>query len=297
LSAGGFGGPHLSRSARLVRQHPAELVVVGFQLEGSGFHAQNGYIQQEAPGDLSVLDFTVPFEAGLSASAYAGSIVIPAADLGLPSDVIRRAARRITSSPVSRLVRDHLVRLSRDADGITDPGAAAMVGTATTELVRALIASAGRDDLSSDGEWHRTLETRLAAYIDQHLKDRDLCAEELARVHHISVRQLFKLWARRDVSLSQWIIQQRLEGAHADIAAVGNSRMTVATVAHRWGFTDTTHFSRRFREAYSMSPREWRQISWPAPPARDRSALPAGASRTQQAREPAPSARFLSQTA
>jgi AraC-like DNA-binding protein len=264
LRAGGFGGAHLNRSARLVRQHPAGLVIVSFQLRGSGFHAQNGYTREEAPGDLSVLDFAVPFEAGLSASACAGSVVIPAADLALPADVIRRAARGMASSPVYRLVQDHLARLSQDADGIADADAAAMVGRATTELVRALIVSAGRHDLSGDGEWHRTLETRLATYIDQHLKDRDLCAGELARVHHISVRQLFKLWARRDVSLSQWIIQQRLERAHADIAAVGNSRMTVATVAHRWGFTDTTHFSRRFRAAYSMSPREWRRLSWPA---------------------------------
>ena len=35
--------------------------------------------------------------------------------------------------------------------------------------------------------------------------------------------------------------------------------MTITAVAHKWGFTDTTLFSRRFREAYGMSPREWRQ--------------------------------------
>jgi AraC-like DNA-binding protein len=33
---------------------------------------------------------------------------------------------------------------------------------------------------------------------------------------------------------------------------------TVAAIARRWGFADPTHFSRVFRAAYGMSPREWR---------------------------------------
>ncbi|HEX6452329.1 MAG TPA: AraC family transcriptional regulator [Trebonia sp.] len=32
----------------------------------------------------------------------------------------------------------------------------------------------------------------------------------------------------------------------------------MAAIARRWGFADSTHFSRRFRQAYGMSPREWR---------------------------------------
>lgn len=133
-----------------------------------------------------------------------------------------------------------------------------MVGKATTELARALVASAGQDELGANDTWHETLDTRLTTYLEHHLTDPDLCAEELARVHHISVRQLYKLWSRGE-SPSQWIIHERLEGASRDLSAPSNKRMTIAAVAHRWGFADTTHFSRRFREAYSMSPREWRQ--------------------------------------
>jgi AraC-like DNA-binding protein len=36
--------------------------------------------------------------------------------------------------------------------------------------------------------------------------------------------------------------------------------MTIAAVARRWGFADATHFARRFRDAYGLSPREWRQL-------------------------------------
>jgi AraC-like DNA-binding protein len=265
ICSGGFGGLHLGSTQRLAWHHGAELVTVGVQSQGSSFRAQNGHTQHTPPGDLAVLEYTVPFEAGVSDSPVRGIIVIPAADLGLPSDVIRRAARMLPSSPVHSLLREHLARLSRDADKITRLGGAAMVGRATIELVRALVSSAGRDPGGGD-TWDQTLETRLITYIEQHLKDPDLRAEELARVHGISVRQLYKLWASRETSLSRLIIHKRLEGARADLGAVENGHPTIEAVARRWGFINTTHFSRRFREVYSMSPREWQQ----APQKRER---------------------------
>jgi AraC-like DNA-binding protein len=198
--------------------------------------------------------------ADVSDASIRAIIVIPVADLSLPSDVIRRATRMLPRSPVYGLLQEHVARLFRDADTITQPGAAAMVGRATIELVRALVSSAGRDPSGSD-TWDQTLETRLVTYIEQHLKDPDLRAEELARVHGISVRQLYKLWSSHETSLSQWIIRQRLEGARGDLSAGDNGHASIAAVARRWGFTNATHFSRRFREVYSISPREWQQVS------------------------------------
>jgi AraC-like DNA-binding protein len=199
------------------------------------------------------------FGADVGGASIRAIIVIPVADLSLPSDVIRRATRTLPSSPVYDLLRQHVARLFRDADKITQPGTAAMVGRATIELVRALVSSAGRDPGGGD-TWDQTLETRLVAYIEQHLKDSDLRAEELARVHGISVRQLYKLWSSHETSLSQWIIRQRLEGARADLSAGDNGHATIAVVAHRWGFVNATHFSRRFREVYGISPREWQRV-------------------------------------
>jgi AraC-like DNA-binding protein len=187
-------------------------------LQGSGFHAQNGFTRHESPGDLSVLDFTLPWQTGLSQSAVAGTVIFQAEDLGLPVDIVRRAAPLLPGSPVYGLLQDHLARLSQDADGITDPRHAAMVGKATTELARALVASAGQDELGANDTWHETLDTRLTTYLEHHLTDADLCAEALARVHHISVRQLYKLWSRGE-SPSQWIIHERLEGASRDLSA------------------------------------------------------------------------------
>ncbi|MDX2681609.1 AraC family transcriptional regulator [Streptomyces sp. NY05-11A] len=41
----------------------------------------------------------------------------------------------------------------------------------------------------------------------------------------------------------------------------GRGSRTIAAVAGRWGFLSAAHFSRVFRSAYGLSPREWRDIA------------------------------------
>ncbi|WP_442819328.1 AraC family transcriptional regulator [Streptomyces sp. NBC_01236] len=61
------------------------------------------------------------------------------------------------------------------------------------------------------------------------------------------------------MSLEQTIIEQWLEGARSTLASpVGRTR-TIGSVARAWGFTDASHFTRRFKEAYGVTPKEWRR--------------------------------------
>jgi AraC-like DNA-binding protein len=139
----------------------------------------------------------------------------------------------------------------------------AMLRVATIELVRALITTAAQDELGQR-VLHDTLYLRVSKYVDAHLTDPDLNAESIALAHNVSVRTLYNAWsAANQVPLSQWIIAARLEGARAQLSG-GTSAMTIAAIARRWGFSDATHFARRFRSAYGLSPREWRQLHLPS---------------------------------
>ena len=80
------------------------------------------------------------------------------------------------------------------------------------------------------------------------------------------MRWLYDNWSDNDLSVAQWIIRERLEVARRELA--GPRTQPIATVARQCGFTDPTHFSRRFREAYGMSPREWRRLNHDGPIAR-----------------------------
>ena len=182
---------------------------------------------------------------------------VPEDQLGLPADVVRAAGTRLRESPLYELVHDHLVRVVELGDAMSgDPGAAAL-GTATTELVRALLVSAAARPLPEFRE--PTLATRVLAYTRQHATDPGLTPAAIADAHNVSVRQLYKACAGAGVRLEQWLIEQRLEAARAELVAPSGRRRSIAATARACGFADPSHFTRRFRAAYGMTPREWQR--------------------------------------
>jgi AraC-like DNA-binding protein len=88
-----------------------------------------------------------------------------------------------------------------------------------------------------------------------HLGDRDLTPARIAAAHHISVRRLYSVLSSAGIGLGDWIRARRLEQCRAELAG-GAPHLTVAGVARRWGFVNAAHFSRVFREAYGVAPRD-----------------------------------------
>ncbi|MBB6438880.1 helix-turn-helix domain-containing protein [Streptomyces candidus] len=102
--------------------------------------------------------------------------------------------------------------------------------------------------------------SRIHGYIEEHLMDPDLSPESIARAHHISVRYLHKLFQNDGDTVSQWVRRRRLEFCRFELSR-SHRRTTMAAVAHRWGFSSPSHFSRTFRGAYGMSPSEWQALA------------------------------------
>jgi AraC-like DNA-binding protein len=206
-------------------------------------------------------DLSAEYEYAWSGNGAARAFHVPLEHLGVPLDVVRRAASRLAASPLYDLVRDHLARVAANADRFSaDPGAAAL-GVATTELIRALLTSAAGDQRDIDPAPEESLPTRILAYVGQHLTDPDLRPSTVAVAHSISVRQLYNVCAEAGLSLEQEIIARRLEAARAELARPASLHRPIAVVARRWGFADPTHFGRRFRGAYGTTPSDWRRSS------------------------------------
>ncbi|MET9700403.1 helix-turn-helix domain-containing protein [Streptomyces sp. NPDC006529] len=128
-------------------------------------------------------------------------------------------------------------------------------------LVMELLEADTTDGAAGDasGAGHEML-ARIHGYIEEHLMDPDLSPESIARAHHISVRYLQKLFQNDGSTVSQWVRQRRLEFCRIELGRT-HRRTTMAAVAHRWGFSSPSHFSRTFRGAYGMSPSEWQTLA------------------------------------
>ncbi|QVI23950.1 helix-turn-helix domain-containing protein [Nocardia tengchongensis] len=254
-----FGtGMRVLRDAKQLRVAAPERVGVGVHLTGSSTWSHCGADQILAAGELSLTDGTSTSD--LTSPGFNGLkvVIFDYDQLALPIETVRRAAPRLKSSPLYDLVSAHITALGEAGD--IEPGPAQiMLKSATTQLIRALITTAAADPRRHEA-LHDSLYLRIAAYVEQHLGDPGLNPDHIARAHNISVRHLYNIWSARGTTLSQWIINARLEGAYADLARLGRTT-SIAAVAGRWGFASPAHFARRFRDAYGMSPRDWQRAN------------------------------------
>ncbi|MFF4384997.1 helix-turn-helix transcriptional regulator [Kitasatospora sp. NPDC001547] len=82
--------------------------------------------------------------------------------------------------------------------------------------------------------------------------------QTIADAHHISLRRLQQLLAEDDMSPAAWIRRRRLERCRLDLANPRLNARPIQAIAERWGFSDPAHFSRLFRAAYGIPPRDYR---------------------------------------
>lgn len=251
-------GHHLTRTDRHLRGGAPERISVALQLDGDGRLTHRGRTATCHPGRLQLVDLTSPFDFVTGPDSSAIAFYVDSSALGLSVDVVRRAAPLLDGGPLHDLAHRHLVHVRQIADEVDGTRSAAMLGTATVELVRALIASAAGPGRERPGPTD-ALFTRVTAYMRSHLVEADLDPARIAAAHHISVRYLHLLFAQRQLGVREWIVRERLEGARRHLVTDPPRNSSIAAIGRRWGFCDPGHFARRFRQAYGVSPREWRR--------------------------------------
>jgi AraC-like DNA-binding protein len=253
-------GIRLNRTPEHVRASGADVVALAIQTHGQGRFVQGDVARVVRPSDLVLVDLTRPYEFAWVGNGSCTSFQVDLADIGLSVETVRRASGTLAANPaLYRLLVDHLSRLRTDIDTISrSAGAAEHVGGATVQLARALISAAADDP--SEAKTSATLSMQIMSWLRQHLTQTDLTPARVAAMHEISVRQLYNIWPEDQPPVGAWIIQERLAMAHAELARCG-PKGSVTTIAHRWGFNDGAHFSRRFRATYGISPRSWRDAN------------------------------------
>ena len=132
-------------------------------------------------------------------------------------------------------------------------------------LSELLISSVLSDEASSPGpsasNRRIALFHRLCQTVEAELGDPDLNVQKIAKLQGISTRTLQKLFSLAGRRFSQYIRMRRLERCRGDLASPLYMHLSISEICFRWGFNDAAHFSRTFRQAYDMSPREWRNAN------------------------------------
>jgi len=248
----------LARSRWHLALEGPPLVALAVQTAATADFEQCGQQYTVRPGELMLNDITAAYDYGWEGDGGSCAFQVSHEVLGLPVEVTRAAARRLPASPVYDLTRAHLAYLDQHRGELEDDPGGRHLGRATLELMRALIVSAAG---VATVPYDSTAELRESAiaYIDLHRANPALTPAAIAAAHHVSVRLLYKAFARGGLSVEQTIVGLRLEAARRELARPASTSLTVGAIARRCGFTNPSHFGRRFRQRYGVTPKQWQQ--------------------------------------
>jgi len=98
---------------------------------------------------------------------------------------------------------------------------------------------------------------RIQRYILSQLQNAELSVQKIADDNGISVRYVHSLFRALGCTVSQWIMERRLERCQDALGARRDGRGVVKDVAFQWGFNDTAHFSRVFKKRFGQTPIEY----------------------------------------
>ncbi|WP_410876964.1 helix-turn-helix domain-containing protein [Nocardia sp. A7] len=257
-----MSGIRLIRTSKQVRANPSPMLAIAVHRRGTARYEQDGLQRELAAGELHLMDLNAPYDFRWAGDGGSTCLHVPLDQLALPVERIRRAARHLHRSPYYRLVAGHITEMTEQADALSCHPTARLTGSASIDLIRGLLLSTTEPD-RHDGAVipSEIMLAEIRAYVRRHLADPELDAARIARALNISVRYLYKICAAADYRLARSIIGERLDRIRDDLASPELRHVSIAAIAFRWGFRDASHFTRRFRATYGVTPREWRRTT------------------------------------
>jgi AraC-like DNA-binding protein len=107
----------------------------------------------------------------------------------------------------------------------------------------------------------------LKAAIESRLHEPDLKPALAAAAAGISVRYANALLADQNSCLERYIIARRLERCRRVLEDPTQAHRMIGEIAFSWGFSDLSHFNRRFKAEFGCAPGEYRRNARRAPAA------------------------------
>ena len=176
-------------------------------------------------------------------------------NLGNTSPVFGKVNQQTTAGLMIRTMLDKLVTVKgQTAENHEEKG---VIEDAILTLLKP---SLHQVDFSADCLSHMSRDLWQAAQvlINRDIQDGDLSPARLAKQLNVSVRQLHRIFEDHDDSVCRFILRSRLQRCASDLQSTSESRSSITSIAYKWGFSDSAHFSRSFKKQYGVSPKQYR---------------------------------------
>lgn len=232
-------------------------VFVSIQLSGESYCSQDDRSSVRCPGEFVVID-NRPSKILTKFDNQALVVAIPRDRI----EKVLGSTRRYTALTIGRdlagtsLAINFLTKLI-DVSNRLSADASVRMATIGIDLIVASVAE--RLALHVPQSLQGTIVVQRAkAYVEASFHDPSLDPPQLAAALGISLRRLQQLFQEQNVSISNWIWRYRLEAAARRLADPGHMHLSISEIAYSCGFNSQSHFTRRFKEHYGLTPRDYR---------------------------------------
>jgi len=250
---------YVERTPSQIRRRSGDYVFIPMPLKNALRLRQRG---REAVADRSQFAFA----ASADAYVYMHDEAIDAVTLRIDAAEARNRVPNVedltaTSFPchgnAAALFLDYARSFCLNA-GTLDPQAGAMTARHLLDLFALAVLGQSGAGASTESAVREANRQRILRHVEARLGDADLGTASVARALGLSERYIQKLLSERSETLSGVIRDRRIAEARRLLADPAARCHSIAAIAYQIGFTDPAYFSRVFREATGVSPRDYR---------------------------------------
>jgi len=249
----------VGRTARNIERAGCDHFFLNLQLNGKAVAAQDGRTAVGENGSLLIVDARRPYTLDFQGNARCIGLKLPrkAIEARLAGAPVLSARTMTSSRPLAGLASGFLSMLPSRIDAV-DRSSAARLAEQTLDLIALALAQESGQTAILSSNRAITLN-RLKAVIETRLRDPALRPAAVAEAAGISVRYANDLLSQEGFSIERYVLHRRLERCRRALEDDRLVRRLVSEIAYAWGFSDLSHFDRKFRTAYGLTPGDCRR--------------------------------------
>ncbi len=243
---------HLFRSAREIRASGADNYYAVLQMAGTSHIEHQDARIELRPGDLTLIDASAPLDMHFHQRSRQLSLILPRPQVqsGTRGVSVACAKRIEAQTPFAIMARQMMLEAGRTQHMANNESQAVL------DALIALLRPAITHD-SVPGS-HERMFRKALALIDQRITCEQLTPELIAHEVGISMRSLYRIFAKHDLVIAQYISNRRLDFCAYSLRIPAMDQK-VSSLGYAWGFSDSSYFSTAFKGRFGTTPGEYRK--------------------------------------
>jgi AraC-like DNA-binding protein len=251
----------VTRSKQFISQSTEEYVKAIYQLAGESTFNQEGRMAHLGPGDWVFFDCMRPYSLAHLPTHPKNTVLVVQLPKSifcarLPNIEVLTGYTLSSKTGLGKVTYNFIQSTLREVAGIKPESAPPLAETLVDLLATNLSETLYPTKAITRSQAVTLLEVK--SFIHQHLADPNLSSCTIAEALNISKSYLYLLFQRENTTVNRYIWDLRLEKCRADLANPLHSHRTITEIAFAWGFNNSTHFSRIFKERYGQAARAYR---------------------------------------